>query len=274
MKEFTKTDRNEETIRDFIARALNCSRNEAKRLLDQHRVFVNGRRVWMARHSLKRGDTVEIQEAASSPQTPTEKQVLYQDDRFVILNKPPHRVSNGPDSAETDLRRLLNIPRLQAVHRLDRDTSGCLLLATSRDAFERMVPLFKERAVGKVYRALVSGRIAGKSARIAAPIDGQPALSLVRVLSSTPTASLLEVKIETGRTHQVRKHLAGIGHPVLGDKQYATGKVDSKALRSVPRQMLHAHSLSFPCPITGRVIRARSPLPEDFRGVMKKLRLK
>ncbi len=274
MKQFTKTDRKEESIRDFIARTLNCSRNEAKRLLDERRVFVNGRRVWMARHRLKQGDTIEIQDTSTSPRTLTTKQVLYQDDHFVILNKPPRLLSNGPDSAESELRRLLNIPALRAVHRLDRDTSGCLLFATSRDVFERMVPLFKERAVGKAYRALVSGRVSGESARIAAPIDGQPALSLLRVLSSTSKASHLEIKIETGRTHQVRKHLAGIGHPILGDKQYATGKVDSQALRSVPRQMLHAHSLSFPCPMTGEVIRTKATLPEDFSRVMKRMKLK
>ncbi len=258
---------------DVVSEVMDCSGKQAKRILDNRRVFVNGRRIWMAKHRVKRGDNIEIHRGPLEHNTLTKKDILYIDPRYVILDKPPGWLSNGAGSAESALRKLMNDRNLQAVHRLDRDTSGCLLFAVNAESYDRVISLFKERKIDKVYNALVAGKVSDRVLRITSPIGGKPAVSLIRILSSSSSASHVKVKIETGRTHQIRKHLAGIGHPVLGDKQYTTHKPETKISRAVPRQMLHASSLSLTCPVTGQTVHAKAKMPGDFRKCMNILKL-
>ena len=187
----------------------------------------------------------------------------------------PGRLSNGPDSLEADLRTLLNQPKLQAVHRLDRDTSGCILIARSKDAFDQAVELFKEQKISKVYHALATGEIKERERRIDYALEGEPAVTHLHRVASNPLASHLKIKIETGRTHQIRKHLAYIGHPVLGDRTYALrGGAVPEELRLIARQMLHAVSLTFTSPFTHQKIRIEAPLPKDFVMWSKRLGLR
>lgn len=263
-------------LQDFLSRQLNLSRNKAKAILDERQAFVNGRRVWMTKHALKKGDVVEVMvpAQASRQSTPAAPAILYQDHEYIVVNKSPGRLSNGPDSLEADLQTLLKQPKLQAVHRLDRDTSGCILIARSKTAFDRAVELFKDQRISKVYHALATGEIKDRERKIEYALDGEPAVTHLHLVSSNPQASHLKVKIETGRTHQIRKHLAYIGHPVVGDRTYAVRGAIPEEFRHVERQMLHAASLTFVSPFTNEKIRVEAPLPRDFSAWLKRLGLR
>ncbi|MFH0953342.1 MAG: RluA family pseudouridine synthase [Verrucomicrobiota bacterium] len=261
------------TLIDFLALHLGSSKKQAKRLLDERVVFVNDHRVWMARHELRAGDRVEVHAPEGSKEKRPRVSLLYSDEDLAIANKPAGVLSNGPGSLEEELRSSLGAPALAAVHRLDRDTSGCLVYARNAAARDAMVALFRGRKMGKMYHAVVSGRVESRSREITAPVDGQPACTRLTVLRAAAAASHVELRIETGRTHQIRRHMALIGHPVVGDRVYATQVQPLRGLRGVPRQMLHASQVSFPHPRTGALVRAAAPLPADFRACLKNLKL-
>ena len=262
------------TIQDFLGALLGLSRNKAKALLDSRQVHLNGHRIWMARHTLRTGDVLEIPCRQQAPSLPAQAGVLYDGADYVVANKPAGCLSNGPESLEADLRRTMGLGTLLAVHRLDRDTSGCLLLAKRQDAFDRAVEVFRQHRILKVYHAIAAGRVPGPEQIVKKPLEGEPAVTHIRVLDSSPLASHLSVKIETGRTHQIRRHLESIGHPVLGDKTYGLRHLLPEALRHVERQMLHAVSLQFESPFDGEKIRVTVPPPSDFSACLKRLRLK
>ncbi len=254
----------------FLAAARGESRRAAKRLLDERRVFVNGRRVWMARHALRAGDTVEIQTPPPryAPDAPIS--ILAEQGPFLIVNKPAGALSNeGAGSVEARLRASLGEPELTAVHRLDRETSGCLLLARTRADADRLIPLFRARRVRKIYWALVFGRFPDDIREIRRPLDGEEAVSFVRVLDAASDASLLEVRIETGRTHQIRRHLLEAGYPLAGDRAYGNSRARDARARALPRQMLHALRLALRDAETGLAIEALAPPPEDFLAALR-----
>ncbi len=261
------------TLLDFLAARQNLSRRKAKELLDRHDVFVNGRRVWMARHRLRMGDVVRVAGAAACEPQPPALQVLHQDAHLVVLNKPPGLLSNGPNSAETAAQVLLKNPALRAVHRLDRGTSGCLLMATTEKAAKQMITLFRECRIVKMYHALVLGPVRARERTVCAALDHQPAVTHYRVLDANALASHLLLRIETGRTHQIRRHLVGLGHPVLGDRDHGTGRRLPEALQDVTRQMLHASRIAFPSPFDGHRVDVRAPLPKDFSACLHRLGL-
>ncbi len=270
----TPSEQGQELIA-FLAGKLDVSRRRAKELLDRRNVFINDRRVWMARHTLKAGDSV----AAFLDDTPTESRpipsplrILFTDGRYLVADKPPGLLSNGPDSVESRLREQTAKPAIRAVHRLDRDTSGCLLFAETDDLFARMVEQFRAERIGKIYHALVAGTIATDTV-IEKPLDNLKAVTRLHVLDSNRLASHVQVKIETGRTHQIRKHLSMIRHPVLGDREYGTSGPQNEAYQGISRHMLHAARLEYPDPETGIPVRVESPLPGDIRAVMKRMEL-
>ncbi len=263
---------NGESLLDFLAGKLNLSKKKAKQLLDDRRVFVNGRRIWMARHALESGDEVEAHVSAES-RAPRILPILYEDADVVVVNKPAGVLANGPDSLETFLQESLKTPSLAAVHRLDRDTTGCLLFARHETARRALVSLFEGKEVHKTYHAIVVGRVPPGTREIAVPIDGKTARSRLTVLSANRQAGHLRVNLETGRTHQIRKHLLAIHHPLAGDKEYAGHQPLPPVFRTIPRQMLHAAVLSFPHPAMGTTIRVEAALPPDFRMCLSKLGL-
>lgn len=261
------------TLQDFLASRMGTSRNRAKSLIDGKSVLVNRRRVWMARHVLHRGDTVEIAGKPSAPPSAPRFTVLFESPDFLIVDKPVGITANGPESVESLLRSSRGEPSLRAAHRLDRDTSGCLLMARNDDAFSRAIGIFREKAVGKFYRAIVAGRVAPGTMDITTPLDGQTAVTRIRTLSSNRDATYLDVTIQTGRTHQIRRHMAKIGHPVLGDKEHGVRHPVSDREMAVHRQMLHARELSFRDCATGQFVKGTAPLPHDFVSCLSHFKL-
>ncbi|NLB65582.1 MAG: RluA family pseudouridine synthase [Lentisphaerae bacterium] len=269
--------RNGTPLLDHLAETLSLSRRAAKALLDERVVLVNGRRVWMARHLLQIRDIVEVPHAPPAKTAPAKQplHVLLDDPHFVVADKPPRLLSTGADSLETRLRQQLNLPDLRAVHRLDRDTSGCLLLAKTETARQDLIAQFADNQVRKIYHALVAGHLPETEMEVRAKINQQSALSHFRQVSAQPRpprCAHVIASIDTGRTHQIRIHLQRVGCPILGDRQYFSAS--SAAFPDVPRQMLHAASLRFPHPRTGQAVAVASPLPRDFRDWMRNLRLK
>ena len=259
---------------EFLAHHLQTSRKGARRLLDARVVFVNTKRVWMARHVLRTGDEVEVNmPAAAASHAGQPIPLLFQDSICVVANKPSGMLANGPDSLEEQLRSQMRCPELEAVHRLDRDTSGCLLCARTAESKQALVDLFESHRVTKTYHAIVSGQIPKDLREITAPIDGKTAITRLTLLSANRLASHIKLSIETGRTHQIRKHMVSIRHPVLGDKVYLTNTQPHPELRRIPRQMLHASSLTFRHPVTDELVRSKAPLPPDFTACLKMLKL-
>ncbi|MEI7901342.1 MAG: RluA family pseudouridine synthase, partial [bacterium] len=262
-----------QSLQVFLSLKLSVSKRAAKNLMDARAVWVNRRSVWMAHHLLRQGDTVEVP-AAHKPRdeaVPMAKiRVLVEDDFYVVADKPSALLSVGEDSAEEVLRKQTQQPALKAVHRLDRDTTGCLLLAKSSAAFDAAVALFKTRRVSKLYQVIVSGKFERSASTVNQELDGERAVSHIQREAVSKDASFLQVKIETGRTHQIRRHLASIRHPVLGDREHGLKFARDPRLLTIPRQMLHASGLEMPHPmIVGKTLKAHSPLPADFRRCLK-----
>jgi 23S rRNA pseudouridine1911/1915/1917 synthase len=262
------------------------ARRAAKRLLDERQVFVNGRRIWMAKHRMNAGDRVELAaaEAVASaagprartrPAEPDLPPPLFEDGEYLVLNKPAGWLSNDdPDSIEVWLNRRRPGGDWRAVHRLDRDTSGCLWFARTEEARAAAVDRFRAMEVRKRYDAIVIGRFPERLRRIDTPLDGQPAETRIEVRAAGDIASRLRIELVTGRTHQIRRHLLEAGFPLAGDRQYVDRRPLPPPLRSLPRQMLHAAELRAPHPLRPDIVlQARAPLPADFRAALRTLGL-
>jgi RluA family pseudouridine synthase len=246
---------------ELLSARYGLSKKKAKALLDRRIVFVNDRRTWIASYEVRPGDRVEVADSPSAGQAPA---VLFEDGSLLIVDKPAGILSAGPASLETVLRRTTGNKALSACHRLDRDTSGAMALAKTPEALERMEDLFKARKIVKTYLALVSGKVPFSEKTADAPIDGLKSVSHFRTLQALPPASLLEVRIETGRTHQIRKHLQALGLHLVGEKEYSVAAVRKPEFKRAGRQMLHQRALSFRHPFTGSDISVRADLPADF----------
>lgn len=262
-----------QTVQAFLARRLGLSRRAAKKLLDDRQVWVNRQLVWMAHHVVRRGDILQTPAAAARPAQPQHMRVLIEDAHYLFVDKPAGIMTVGPDGVEERLRAQLALPALRVIHRLDRDTSGCLMVARTDAAFQAAVEVFKTRRVLKVYHAICAGAIERRSSTIREELDGEPAVTHLTVLASTRDATYLALRIETGRTHQIRRHLASIRHPVIGDHQYGMKSAHDQRIQQVARQMLHATDIELPHPMQPGNLRAHSPLPADFRRCLRLFRL-
>ncbi len=285
-------------LQDFLADRFSLTRRGAKAVIDGRNVWVNRKCVWIARYSLKSGDAVEVPSAVvkaaaaqsgaprpvrpadisrpagpgRQPQpSPRHIRVLWQDSAYLVCDKPCGMLScEGERSVEAALREQESLPGLEAVHRLDRDTTGCLMFAKSHAAREAAVEVFRGRKVSKTYHAIVAGRFKYAKTRIEAPLDGEAAVTLVSREALGDDASLLRVKIETGRTNQIRRHLSSMRSPIVGDRVFGLKSVRDSRMMQVPRQMLHASTLELPNPMAkGERIRVHSPLPADFRAALR-----
>ena len=284
-------------LQDFLALKFALSRRTAKAMIDGRSVWVNRKCVWIARFALKTGDLVEIPSqvvkgavkqsktmgreagderrggttAASPERAKRHVRVLWSNDNYLICDKPSGVVScDDPKSVETILREQEGVPTLEAVHRLDRDTTGCLLFAKNHAALEAAVEVFKTHKVSKVYHAIAAGSFKFAHQVVDTPLDGQPAVSKVTREMAGADASFLRVRIETGRTNQIRRHLASIRYPIIGDRVFGLKNVRDPRLMQVPRQMLHASTLTLPDPLDPHAeIKAHSPLPADFRSALR-----
>ena len=285
-------------LQDFLALKFALSRRTAKAMIDGRSVWVNRKCVWIARFALRTGDLVEIPSqivksarrqccgdrnvvapllARSSRggdipvATRRHVRVLWANENYLICDKPAGVVScDDPKSVETILREQEKVPTLEAVHRLDRDTTGCLLFAKNHAALVAAVDVFKTHKVSKVYHAIAAGSFKFAHQIVDTPLDGQPAVSKVTREQASADASFLRIRIETGRTNQIRRHLASIRSPIIGDRVFGLKNVRDPRLMRVPRQMLHASTLTLPDPLAPHAeIKAHSPLPADFRATLK-----
>ena len=277
-------------LQDFLALKFALSRRTAKAMIDGRSVWVNRACVWIARAALKTGDVVEIPSAVvkgavkqsertgarsekgeAAPVARRHIRVLWQDEGYLVADKPAGFLAcEDSKSVESILRTQENLPNLKAVHRLDRDTTGCLLFAKNHAALVAAVEVFKTHKVSKVYHAISAGSFKFAHQIVDTPLDGQPAVSKVTREAASADASFLRVRIETGRTNQIRRHLASVRFPIIGDRVFGLKNVRDPRLMQVPRQMLHASTLTLPDPLDPHAeIKAHSPLPADFRAALR-----
>jgi 23S rRNA pseudouridine1911/1915/1917 synthase len=258
---------------DVVAAETGVSKKEAQSWLDAKLTLVNGNRIWMKKHEVHEDDVIEILSTEKPATAPKKIQILWQDNDYLVINKPAFLLSNAhDDSVEARLRKQENNNQICAVHRLDKETSGCLIFAKTAAAKEAAIPIFKERDIMKIYRAITVGQFPRTWNEIHTDIDGHISITLVKPLDTSKLASYLELRIETGRTHQIRRHLADKRYPVMGDKKY--GGTGNQLSLEQPRQMLHAYRLIFQHPATRETIRITAPIPADFKRCLAELRLK
>ena len=272
------------------------SRSQAQKIIDDGLVTVDGL-IEKASHKTETGERIEI---TIPPQVPSgllpeaiPVKILYEDDDLLVIDKPAgltvhpapghpsHTLVNAVLSHLSEIEDEADVTRPGIVHRLDKDTSGVMLVAKNNVALANLSDQFKSRSVKKVYLTLVKGILKPERGVIEAPIGrdsgdrkkmaitgesrGRQARTNYRVLRYVGKNTLLEITPETGRTHQIRVHLAAIGYPVIGDATYG------KKSAFINRQFLHAHRLGFYLPSSGKFVEFESPLPEDLQKALKEL---
>lgn len=265
------------TLQEILRTRLDLPNRQAKALIDSRNVFVNGKRVWMARHPLRTKDVITLP-AGGSPAGPppgADIPVLHRDPWILAVNKPPGLISESArGSLEDRLRAQENQPGLRALHRLDKDTSGVILFAREGTDRGPYIDLFRDKAVQKEYLALVRGVPEQNHFIIQNRLDNKEALTEVWVLARTRTHAVLRCRIPTGRTHQIRRHLLIRQLVIVGERAYGQGEQVVHPLeRSLTRQMLHAWHLSLPCPHTARTVSIQAPLLSDMSGALNTLHL-
>jgi 23S rRNA pseudouridine1911/1915/1917 synthase len=283
------------------------SRGTLQKLIDTGDIKVNGRDV-KPTYSPRIGDVITVTwpEPKKLELTPEEipLQILYEDDDLLVLNKQPGLVVHpGAGNYEHTLVNALlhhcgatlsgiaGYARPGIVHRLDKDTSGCLVIAKNDTAHLGLSEQFKGRSVEKIYHAILCGELPRTVGEIRAAIarhpshrrcmtvveegKGRTAHTSYRVLERLHGATLVQVNLHTGRTHQIRVHFQHLGYPLAGDKTYG-GRQNVKLRQTTnytaPRQMLHSFSLTFKHPRSGKEISAKAPWPEDFKKGLEELR--
>lgn len=273
------------------------SRSRIKKLIEENRVTVNGAPA-RAKYKLKAGDRVRLEIPAPAPleiaAEPIPLDIIYEDECMVVVDKPAGMVVHpAPGHATgtlvnallahcTDLSGIGGVERPGIVHRLDKDTSGLVLVAKTQAAHNSLARQFKRREIKKVYLALVKGRVRRDRGLIDRSI-GRHKLHRKKMAPDIPTGrdaqtgyevirrfehfTFLRLYPKTGRTHQIRVHVACMGHPILGDALYG-GKVDGKR-KKIARQALHAHRLELSHPLTNAKMVFESPVPEDMMDYLE-----
>jgi 23S rRNA pseudouridine1911/1915/1917 synthase len=274
----------------FLAAPLG-SRARAQRLIEAGAVLVDGRAA-PKRHRLAAGEVVTVDEPPPAPpaaEAPPSFAVPYRDEHLLVVDKPAGVVvhpARGHHSG-TLSQALAGVAaggedaaRAGIVHRLDRDTSGLLVVARSEAVHRALRNALQARAITREYLALVEGRPPARTGTIDAPVgrdrrvrtrmstdtdEPRAAITHFEIDRALPRTTLLRVRLETGRTHQIRAHLRAIDHPVVGDPEYGTaGRL------GLERQFLHAARLAFDHPVTGARVDVSSPLPDDLRAALER----
>ena len=282
----------------FLANNLpEYSRSRLQQLISTGFVTLNGAAT-RARYLVRTGDKIQLTEPLlekiDNQPEPIPLEILFEDKDIIVINKPAglvvhpsaghrqHTLVNALLSHCAALSAIGGKERPGIVHRLDKETSGCLVVAKNDEAHRELSRQFAERMVEKIYLALVGGKLRKQAGTIEEKIGrhpfhrqrmrvtssrGRPAKTEYRVIRSRDQASLVECRLHSGRTHQIRVHLHHLGHPVLGDKVYA-----ARSGKNFPRQMLHAWKLGFRHPCSGEWKSFEAPLPRDFTTAMKMIR--
>ncbi len=273
------------------------SRVAVQRLIENEKVFVNGKTVKPS-YKVQKGDNIQVEEeipvevSLKTQDIPVD--IIYEDKDIIVINKPKgmvvHPANGNPDGTlvnaimaicKDSLSGIGGEIRPGIVHRLDKDTSGIIIVAKNDKAHIYLSEQIKEHKVKKTYIALVRGIVKENEATINMPIGrsekdrkkmavtkkGKEAITHFKVLERYDKYTLLQVNIETGRTHQIRVHLSQIGYPIVGDEVYSNGKNEW----NVKGQCLHAKSLEFTHPSTGQKMYLEAKLPEYFENILKDL---
>ena len=280
------------------------SRARLQRLIEAEDVLVNGKAAKPS-YKLREHDELEVELIApvstSFVPEPIPIEIVYEDETLVVVNKPaglvvhPAAGIHSGTLANALAYHFQQLPdsgagvRPGIVHRLDRDTSGLLVVAKTEAALEYLSDQFRDRTVFKSYVALVHGRVGADSGRIDQPLardpsnrtrmavvrGGRSALSLFRVRQRLDRFTLLDVELKTGRTHQIRVHLAWLKHPVVGDETYGAGRDNTiqdaqvrARVRNLGRHFLHAEKLAFTHPQSGERVEFTSPLPPELSELL------
>jgi 23S rRNA pseudouridine1911/1915/1917 synthase len=280
---------------------LKLSRSQIQKHIEAGRVKVDGEAV-KSKWPLKAGQEVRVEipgpEKAHSKAEAIPLNIIFEDKEVLVINKPAglvvHPGAGNPDGTLVNallhhlgkkIQVIFSSERPGIVHRLDKDTSGCMVVAKTQKAFESLSKQIAVHSAGRTYQALAWGRFDEDEGSIDAPLGrsrmdrrkfavrlerGKRAVTHFKVLRRYTLATRLELRLETGRTHQIRAHLLSIGRPIVGDPHYglAPGSVPSslvQALRKViPRQALHAWKLEFKHPLSGKSVLCEAPIPKDF----------
>ena len=267
------------------------TRAKAQKLIDAGKVRVDGRPK-PKRHILAGGETIAVEPADAAPVedvAPAPFAIAYEDEHLFVIDKPAGVVVHpGAGHPNGTLVQALagrvhggeDPVRPGVVHRLDRDTSGLLLLARDEETHAALQAALRERKITREYLALVEGRPPARRGTIDAPLgrdrrvrtristetdDPHPAITHFEIERALEQDTLLRVTLETGRTHQIRAHLRAIGHPVAGDPEYGHA-----GRHGLTRQFLHAARLAFEHPVTGASVEVRAPLPEDLGEALRR----
>ena len=292
-----RADKSGERLDVFVARSIpELTRSRASKLIDEGLVSVDGTQASKVSKKLSAGQRVAV---TIPPPKPTKIEpeamplsIVYEDGDLLVVDKPAgmavhpspghssHTLVNGILAHCDDLSGIGGVKRPGIVHRLDKDTSGLIIVAKNDAAHVSLARQLKERKVEKMYVALVEGCVTPPEGRIEAPIardvkhrrrmavveNGRDARTSYRVLREIGRRTLLEVRPQTGRTHQIRVHLASIGHPITGDALYGR-----RGDAPVARQFLHARRLVFLHPRTGERLELEAPLAEDLQQALEAL---
>lgn len=300
MKEIIVDNNNDNKRLDaYIAEIEGLSRTTIKKLLEEGKIFVNNKKE-KASYKPEKGDKINIEMPEIHEQSKLKAQdipipVIYEDNDIIVVNKPKgmvvHPANGNPDGTlanailamcKDSLSGIGGEIRPGIVHRLDKDTSGLLIVAKNDIAHINMSKQIQDRKVTKKYIALVRGSVPENEATIDLPIarstkdrkkmavdkKGKNAITHFKVIKRYDKYTLLELKIDTGRTHQIRVHMSYIGHSVVGDTVYSNGKNEFE----IEGQMLHAKYLKFDHPITGKKLELEAPIPEYFKQILQKLK--
>lgn len=290
-------EKTNQRLDSYIANNTQLSRVAVQRMIEEEKILVNGKKI-KSSYKTQLNDEISIEEEQPKEVNLIAQDIpldiIYEDKDIIVINKPKglvvHPANGNPDGTlvnaimaicKDSLSGIGGEIRPGIVHRLDKDTSGLLIVAKKDEAHIKMSEQIKNRQVKKKYIALVRGIVAEDEATINMPIGrstrdrkkmavtktGKEAITHFKVLKRYDKYTLLEIKIDTGRTHQIRVHMSEIGYPVVGDTVYSNGKNEF----GVSGQMLHAKSLEFKHPITGKQMYLEAPLPQYFEEVLKKL---
>ncbi len=298
-----------ERLDKALALLTNANREKIIQKIFSGSIEVNEKVVLTKSYRLKTGDHVSVDldlfvdEYKLEPDSNITFKVIYEDEFLAVIDKPtnlvvhPSSLDSKKDLATTLVSQLLyKYPKIAnvgesfrpgIVHRLDKDTTGLMVIALETESYNKLKSAVKSHKISRKYLAIVVGAFKDKFGKIEAPVgrsltnkvkmavveNGKSAVTHFKVLetfSSSSPCSLVEVNLETGRTHQIRVHFAELGHPVLADKLYSS-KVKIPEVSAL-RPMLHATELSFLHPISNKLITASSSLPEDFNMVLNQLR--
>jgi 23S rRNA pseudouridine1911/1915/1917 synthase len=250
------------------------SRRKARAVIDLGGVFVDRARVKVAGRPVRAGQLIEVHVggAITREGPPLAPSIVHVDDHVIIADKPAGLVTAPtPESDRGDLLDQLSAQfgEVYLVHRIDLPTSGLLVFARTRDANKQLGDAFVRHDIDREYRAVAIGAVGAQT--IDRPIQGKRAVTHIEVLEPLAGATLLAARLETGRTHQIRLHLAGLGTPVAGDTQHG-GETARTFVPRAPRLALHAAVLGFTHPATGARVRFARDVPDDLAAWIARLR--